>query len=93
MGGENKRKGMAFTVGFGGGRCVAHLWHGADLVHLADELTVGLEEQQQLEVQLIQPLAQFQLLEREFAWEEIVIKDHSCRTSEKSRGRKTFFFL
>lgn len=28
----------------------AHLWHGTDFVHLADELTVGLKKQQQLEV-------------------------------------------
>lgn len=53
MGGEKKRKGMICMVGLGVGRCVAHLWHGADFVHLADELTVGLKEQQQLEVQLI----------------------------------------
>lgn len=51
MGEENK--GMVFMVGLGVGRCVAHLWHGADFVHLADELTVGLKKQQQLEVQLI----------------------------------------
>lgn len=53
MGGENKRKGMIFTVGLGVGRCVAHLWHGADFMHLADELTVGLKKQQQLEMQLV----------------------------------------
>lgn len=37
-------------TGRGAGRGAAHLWHGTDFVHLADEFTVGLKKQQQLEV-------------------------------------------
>lgn len=43
---------------------LSHLCLSLDGVHLGDELTVGLEEQQQLKVQLIEPAAQFQLLRR-----------------------------
>lgn len=51
-----------------------YLWHGADFMHLADELAVGLIEQEQLEVQLVQPLAELQLLEREGAWERTAVR-------------------
>lgn len=43
-------------------------------MHLADELAVGLIEQEQLEVQLVQPLAELQLLEREGAWERTAVR-------------------
>lgn len=56
-----------------------YLWHGADFVHLADELAVGLIEQEQLEVQLVQPLAELQLLEREGAWERTAIRARSVK--------------
>ena len=36
-----------------GGKHRAHLRHGAGFMYLANELAVGLEEQQQLEVQLV----------------------------------------
>lgn len=42
----------------------SHLCLSLDGVHLADELTVCLEEQQQLKVQFIESAAQFQLLRR-----------------------------
>lgn len=42
----------------------SHLCLSLDGVHLADELTVRLEEQQQLKVQLIESATQFQLLRR-----------------------------
>lgn len=45
--------------------CESHLCLPLDGVHPADELTVGLEEQQQLEVQLIEPATQLQLLRRQ----------------------------
>lgn len=51
-----------------------YLWHRADFVHLANELAVGLIEQEQLEVQLVQPLAELQLLEREGAWERTAVR-------------------
>lgn len=41
-----------------------HLCFVFDGIHLADELAVGLEQEQQLEVQLVQPPAKLQLLER-----------------------------
>lgn len=44
---------------------VSHLCFSLDGVHPADELTVGLEEQQQLKVQLIEPATQLQLLQRQ----------------------------
>ena len=43
-------------------RVRAHLSLSLDGVHSADELAVGLEQQQQLEVQLVQPATQLQLL-------------------------------
>lgn len=43
---------------------LSHLCLSFDGVHLADELTVCLEEQEQLKVQLIESAAQFQLLWR-----------------------------
>ncbi|TNN38276.1 hypothetical protein EYF80_051570 [Liparis tanakae] len=43
----------------------SHLGLPLDGVHPADELAVGLEQQQQLEVQLVEPAAQLQLLEAE----------------------------
>lgn len=36
----------------------------SDRVYLVDELAVGLEEKQQLEVQFVQPPAKLQLLQR-----------------------------
>lgn len=56
-----------------------YLWHGAHFVHLADELAVGLIEQEQLEVQLVQPLAELQLLEREDAWERTAVRARSVK--------------
>lgn len=35
--------------------CVSHLGLSLDGVHLADELAVGLEQQQQLKVQFVEP--------------------------------------
>lgn len=43
-----RQEGFLWVTGLGGAR--AHLWHGTDFVHLADEFTVGLKKQQQLEV-------------------------------------------
>lgn len=40
-----------------------HLCFVFDGIHLADELAVGLEQEQQLEVQLVQAPAKLQLLE------------------------------
>jgi len=48
-----------------GPRWRSHLGLPLDGVHPADELAVGLEQQQQLEVQLVEPAAQLQLLETE----------------------------
>ena len=50
QGGEQRKSSAELMTGPGSGVGGAHLWHGADFVHLADELTVGLKKQQQLEV-------------------------------------------
>lgn len=42
---------------------VAHLRHGADGVNLANERAVGLEEEEKLKMQLVEPLTKLQLLE------------------------------
>lgn len=42
---------------------VAHLRNRADGMNLSDERAVGLEEEEKLEVQLVKPLTQLQLLE------------------------------
>lgn len=49
-GGEQRKSSAELMAGPGVGGGGAHLWHGADFMHLADELTVGLKKQQQLEV-------------------------------------------
>jgi len=49
-------------------------------VHLANELAVGLVEQEQLKVQLVQSLTQLQLLEREGTW--------GGETAVKAQNRK-----
>lgn len=66
----------------GGG---THLWYGAHFVHLPDELAVGLVEQQQLEMQLVQPLAELQLLQRGGA-EEDSCHSSFCQSGEKRRA-------
>lgn len=53
----------------------SHLCLSLDGVHLVDKLTVRLEEQQQLKVQLIESAAQFQLLGRH---------RHSCEAAFRS---------
>lgn len=42
---------------------MAHLRHRADGVNLPDERAVGLEEEEELEMQLVEPLTKLQLLE------------------------------
>lgn len=43
---------------------LSYLRHGADCVNLSDELAVGLEEEEKLEVQLVESLTKLQLLKR-----------------------------
>jgi hypothetical protein len=56
--GKNKTKPIRKPLSGSG----THLGHGAHFMHLADELAIGLIEQEQLEMQLVQPLTQLQLL-------------------------------
>lgn len=58
-------------------------------MHLADELAIGLIEQEQLEVQLIQPLAELQLLEREDAWERTAVRARSVKLARSDTHTHT----
>jgi len=39
-----------------------YLWHRADGVHLSNKFTIGLKQQEKLEVKFVQALTQLQLL-------------------------------